>query len=142
MKRPIFALVALVALLAGSVLPAGATGALPAPAASAAGAPAAGVIPDHYIVVLRPGNDPRAVSSRAGATPRHLYTQRLLGFAARLDATQLRALGADPAVEQIVPDRRSVADQLTIGTTQAMDASGDPWGLDRIDQKSLPLSGT
>src|SRR2546422_6813263 len=26
--------------------------------------------------------------------------------------------------------------------TQAMDANGDPWGLDRIDQGALPLSRT
>ncbi len=35
------------------------------------------------------------------------------------------------------------ADQAaSMSVTQQMDANGDPWGLDRIDQRALPLSGT
>ena len=31
---------------------------------------------------------------------------------------------------------------MSIDTTQNMDSNGDPWGLDRIDQRNLPLSRT
>jgi hypothetical protein len=31
---------------------------------------------------------------------------------------------------------------VTIDTTQTMDSAGQPWGLDRIDQRNLPLSRT
>ena len=40
-------------------------------------------------------------------------------------------------VAAVEPDR-----VVTANATQNMDANGDPWGLDRIDQRSLPLSGT
>ena len=31
---------------------------------------------------------------------------------------------------------------MTASVTQNMDANGDPWGLDRIDQRARPLSRT
>jgi PKD repeat protein len=36
----------------------------------------------------------------------------------------------------VAPDRAA-----RMSVTQQMDANGDPWGLDRIDQRALPLSG-
>ena len=31
---------------------------------------------------------------------------------------------------------------VTASATQNMDSAGNPWGLDRIDQRNLPLSRT
>src|SRR5207253_2151614 len=61
----------------------------------------------------------------------------LKGFAARLSAAAATALGSNPLVASVEPDQVMRAD-----VTQSMDANGDPWGLDRIDQSALPLSGT
>jgi subtilisin family serine protease len=55
------------------------------------------------------------------------------GFAATLNEGQLSALRAHPGVEYVEEDQ-----VLEPSTTQ----SSAPWGLDRIDQRALPLSGT
>jgi aqualysin 1 len=91
-----------------------------------------------YIVVLKDSAASSAseVASHArgsGALVRYTYSHALKGFAARLDAQQLSALRADSAVDYIVADG-----VMTIDTTQ----TGATWGLDRIDQRRLPLSGT
>jgi subtilisin family serine protease len=91
----------------------------------------------EYIVVLRDGASSKVVAGahgkRLGASVKHVYGHALQGYAARLDASQLADVRADPAVAYVVPD--GIA---TIDTTQ----SGATWGLDRIDQRKLPLSGT
>ncbi|HEY0737775.1 MAG TPA: S8 family serine peptidase [Herpetosiphonaceae bacterium] len=94
-------------------------------------------IPNHYIVVLKAGGDPRSVAAIAGVRPTHLYTAALIGFAAELNAGQLTALRQNPNVAYLEPDQ-----EVTLDATQHMDANGDPWGLDRIDQRTLPLSRT
>jgi subtilisin family serine protease len=90
-------------------------------------------IPGQYIVLVKRGADPRSVAGVAGVSPRHVYTAALNGFAAALNQGQLTALQHNPNVDYIEQDAEVHAD-----TTQ----NNAPWGLDRIDQHPLPLSGT
>jgi subtilisin family serine protease len=94
-------------------------------------------IREQYIVVLKPSGRAQAVLSSAGVTPRYIYDAVFDGFAAQLNAGQLNALQHNPSVAYIEQDQLATA-----ATTQFMDAAGEPWGLDRIDQHNLPLSGT
>jgi subtilisin family serine protease len=119
-------LFALAAACADQTAPLGSDAAAPVLARSAAAE-------GEYIVVLREGADPRAVAAVAGIHPRFVYTAALTGFAAALNAGQLNALRHHPAVDFIEGDARA---QLMV--TQP----GAPWGLDRIDQRDLPLSTT
>jgi len=97
----------------------------PGHAASAAG--------DRYIVVLRTGASPLSLAGRIGATPLYVYEAALNGFAATLTSGQIAALRADPAVAYVERDQ-----VFSTATTQ----SSATWGIDRIDQRALPLSGT
>jgi hypothetical protein len=91
-----------------------------------------GGIPDAYLVKVKEGVDARAVAAVAGVTPRYVYAV-VNGFAATLNEGQLTALRANPGVEYVEEDQ-----WVEAHTTQ----SSAPWGLDRIDQRALPLSGT
>jgi len=62
-----------------------------------------------------------------------VYTAALQGLAARLSPENLAALRQDPRVAYIEADQ-----VMSISATQ----TGATWGLDRIDQRPLPLSGT
>jgi len=95
-------------------------------------APANG-IPGAYIVVLKPHVNARGLAAAAEVEPSFVYSAVLNGFAATLTAGQLNALQHNPNVDYIEQD--GIA---TISTTQ----SGATWGLDRIDQRNRPLSGT
>jgi subtilisin family serine protease len=86
-----------------------------------------------YIVVVKEGADPRSVAAVAGVDPRFVYVAALNGFAGELNAGQLNALQHNPNVEYIEEDQVG-----SITTTQ----SSATWGIDRIDQRSRPLSGT
>src|SRR5438093_107101 len=98
-----------------------------------------GVAPGEYIVVFRPAvTDPAGLASQlvrtSGGTLRYTYTSALKGFAATLPAAAAEVLARNPLVAYVEPDQVYRAD-----VTQSMDANGDPWGLDRIDQQGLPL---
>jgi subtilisin family serine protease len=100
------------------------------------------VVPGQYIVVFRDDvADPSLLTDRllgkVGGTRQFTYKSAIKGFAAQLTPTAVRALELDPNVAYIEPDR-----EYRVDITQNMDANGDPWGLDRIDQTALPLSGT
>jgi subtilisin family serine protease len=110
--------------------------AVPTQSASPEGAPllsSANGIAGQYIVVLNEGANPRSVAAVAGISPRYVYTSAVNGFAAELNQGQLNALQHNGAVAYIEQDQPVQASVTQTGAT---------WGLDRIDQTSLPLSTT
>jgi len=115
-----------------------ATGPEASPASTAAKPPLVqpDVRADHYIVVYRenlnrtPTTANRMITS-GRVTVERTYTAALNGFAAKLDSDQVAALRADPDVAIVEPD--------IMVHVQGTESSPD-WGLDRIDQRSLPLS--
>src|SRR5437016_601240 len=103
---------------------------------------AAEAVPGQYIVVLQntvadPASVARDLVNAAGGSLLRVYGSAIKGFAARLSAPAAAALASNPLVASVEPDQVMRAD-----VTQSMDANGDPWGLDRIDQGALPLSRT
>src|ERR671935_156651 len=91
-----------------------------------------------YIVVLKSSvANPAAVAqeqaARFGGTVTHVYSHALKGYSLTLPASAVAQLAADPRVDYVEPDGVMTADTTQTGAT---------WGIDRIDQRSLPLSGT
>lgn len=108
----------------------------PVAAAPAKLIPAQGkAIANQYIVVLKDGPSINAgsVAAEVKASPKYVYDAALNGFAATLNQGQLTALQKHPNVAYIEQDA-----EVTARSTQY----NPPWGLDRIDQRNLPLSGT
>ncbi|KOV78779.1 peptidase S8 [Streptomyces sp. NRRL WC-3618] len=115
--------------------------AAPAPAEGkvlAAGSPTA--VQDSYIVTLRKTAGLKASSSAGkkligeyGGTVRKTFSTALNGYTATLSAAEARRLAADPAVAAVEQNQT-----VHLDATQ----SSAPWGLDRVDQAALPLSGT
>ena len=126
----------LVLLLAAPVLalPLAGSHAAAAPDGPPTGASAPGGRP--YVVTLRVGAVPRGVAARFQASPHHVYDTALNGFAAHLTDGQLRRLQRDPDVLALEADQA-----VHVDATQAVTVGGGLHGLDRIDQRALPLSG-
>jgi hypothetical protein len=61
-----------------------------------------------------------------------VYERALFGYAAQLSDAALAQVRADPDVAYVAQD--GVVRAVQTGGTQ----SDPPWGLDRIDQRSLP----
>jgi len=102
----------------------------------------AAIVPGQYIVVFRDGvADPVGLSSQLvrakGGTLHFTYASALKGFAASLSDVAARELAQNPLVAYVEPEQ-----EFRVDVTQSMDANGDPWGIDRIDQTALPLSRT
>jgi subtilisin family serine protease len=119
----------------------GAASALPAAADQAEGriqnAGAPGVIAGSYIVTLDEGAvdagsaEGKRLAKKYGATIEKTYRAALNGYAVELSEAQAKRFAADPAVDSVVQNRT-----FHINGTQPSPPS---WGLDRIDQKNLPL---
>ncbi|HEY0639236.1 MAG TPA: S8 family serine peptidase [Pseudonocardiaceae bacterium] len=118
-----------------AALPAAATGPI-----LYAGAPDA--IKDSYIVVFKDnGLSAQGVDSlvdslavKHNATVQHQYTAALRGFAGTMSESAAAKLAADPAVDYVSVNRK-----VTLAATQNPTPS---WGLDRIDQRALPLDNS
>ena len=93
------------------------------------------VIPGEYIVQVKRGKNPATLAARADAKPRYAFRHALNGFSAKLSGKQLAKLRQDPSVTTIEPNRKVAGD-----ATQYTNGYGDPWGLDRLDQRYLGLS--
>ena len=124
------------AVLTAGVVGPGAAGAAPVEG-EIAGAHAPGAIKDRYIVVLKDNAEARkpgiarALAERFGGTVRDEYGTAVRGFTANLTEKAAKRLAANPAVASVEQDRA-----VRLADTQA----SAPWGLDRIDQRALPLS--
>lgn len=94
----------------------------------------------RYIVVLQDSLSGESVDAAAqrlvstyGGSTRRVFRTLLRGYSADMTEAAARAVAADASVRYVKQDS-----QGTIDGTQT-DA---PWGLDRIDQQSLPLDQT
>jgi hypothetical protein len=93
-------------------------------------------IPNQYIVVLNAGEDAGEVGRDAAAVHRgrsmRTYRRAMNGFAMQLTPDAAGRLAEDPRVRFVEEDRI-----ISIAQVQA----NPPGGLDRIDQRALPLDG-
>jgi len=103
-------------------------------------------IANNYIVVLDqdavgPGADEAAADDEVNAVLattatgklKHVYAHALVGFAAEMSEEDAVALSRDPRVRFVEEDST-----MEIVTTQ----TNATWGIDRIDQRTLPLNQT
>ncbi|KRV48150.1 peptidase S8 [Wenjunlia vitaminophila] len=104
------------------------------------GADSASAIPGSYIVTLKKSEHRAAtfagksVVTDHGADIQRVYTHALNGYAVTMSADEARQLAADPAVDKVYADQK-----VSLMGTQTNPAN---WGLDRVDQPSLPLNQT
>ena len=133
MKRGTFALLGSALALAACSDVQDPTSARPTPGEAVRAAAPGRVIPGSYIVVLKEGADPRSVAAVAQVRPNFVYTAAINGFAAELNQGQVNALQQNPNVEYVEEDAVVQSSATQTGAT---------WGIDRTDQRALPLSGS
>ncbi|HEU5469626.1 MAG TPA: S8 family serine peptidase [Actinophytocola sp.] len=101
----------------------------------------ADAIPGSYVVVFADSVSAQTVdgqvqntTAKYGGQARYTYRAALHGYAAAMTEQQARRVAADPAVAYVQQDR----------VVHALDVQPNPpsWGLDRADQRDLPLSSS
>ncbi|HEY6738149.1 MAG TPA: S8 family peptidase [Actinopolymorphaceae bacterium] len=103
------------------------------------GASAKDAVEGEYIVVFDEGvstKKSRALQAAAraqGANVKFTYSSAIQGFASTLSKDALAAVRADPDVKYVEANRKIFLDATQSPAT---------WGIDRIDQRELPLSNS
>ncbi|GAA1336801.1 S8 family peptidase [Saccharothrix algeriensis] len=112
--------------------------ALVAPPAQAAegtilSAGTAEAIPNSYLVKLKDFStaDANSLAARFGGRVDRIFSTALNGFSATLSERAAKRLAAHPAVDYVEQDQVVHAD--------ATQSNPPSWGLDRVDQRNLPL---
>ncbi|MEU3933644.1 S8 family peptidase [Streptomyces sp. NPDC029044] len=99
---------------------------------------AANAVAGSYVVTLKSEKaasaEGRALARKYGADIERTYTKALNGYEVEASESEAKRLAADPAVASVVQNRT-----FSVSGTQPSPPS---WGLDRIDQKSLPLNSS
>ncbi|MFQ5691218.1 MAG: S8 family peptidase, partial [Gemmatimonadota bacterium] len=94
--------------------------------------------PGHYIVVLKEdipdvAREALRLSAAYGGRVERTYGHAIKGFAAEMTPSEALRMEANPGVDFVEEDQ-----VFSIETTQ----NNPTWGLDRVDQRSLPLNNT
>ncbi|GHJ55845.1 hypothetical protein Nm8I071_51520 [Nonomuraea sp. TT08I-71] len=134
---------------AAALAAAASTPALAAPTGDVRYASAPDAIGGSYLVVLKSDTVGAAnslaartavpdraagLAKRYGGSVGTVWTSALTGYSAKLSPAQARRLAADPAVAYVEQDR--------VVSAQATQTNPPSWGLDRIDQRNLPLNSS
>ena len=105
-------------------------------------------IPGHYIVVMKEGITASEFSIDLATRVQSLggeilfaYESVLPGFSAVLSPKALELIRKDPQVDYVVEDMVISVEEDSDYETDAIQYS-PTWGLDRIDQRALPLSSS
>lgn len=145
LRRGLAAGVSLAGITAVAALGAGSAQAVPNPEGEIRGAGTASSVADSYIVVLKDSPTTmaaaevkaavsakaRSLADRYGAQVARTYTSALQGFSITASEAEAERLAADADVDYVVQNHR----------VHTMDTQQSPpsWGLDRVDQRDLPL---
>jgi subtilase family protein/peptidase inhibitor I9 len=84
-------------------------------------------IPNRYIVVLASSADTASFASSVHGRIHHTYARGFKGLAVEISDVDAQALARDSRVQFVEEDA-------------TIQAASTPWGLDRVDQRSLPLN--
>jgi len=126
-------------LLLAAVLAFGpAAGPVAAPEGEILGAGGAQAVADSYIVVMKSAIPGSGIAAKYGGRVGHVYGKALNGFEVSMPEASARRLAADPDVAYVQRNGIVSLEPGVLGTQP----NPPSWGLDRIDQRNLPLDAS